>query len=360
MGRAGPGLIETMTLGLLLALSPAGYFAGYMMPDIFLPLALLALLTIGLFWSILSMGARWFWSVLLIAAMLFHNLNIALVTAMFILLILMRAPIARREGRGPALLIAGGIAGALAAQAGVTLAVRGLTGATPVSPPFLAARLIADGPGRAYLTENCPQSGFELCRHLGQLSTNSDLILWSGDPQQGLFWVATPREKRRIADEQLHFALAVAADRPGDALTSTTRSVVDQLRRWRLSEFNYAAFQRGSFVEKLPEPILGRTRRSAAFAEAMPTGLVALLAPFMATIGLAVMAALVWRERTEPHFLRPLLLVITTIFLALLLNAIICGAISTPHDRYQMRLVWLLPMLAAMLAIALRPNRRAA
>ena len=39
---------------------------------------------------------------------------------------------------------------------------------------------------------------------------------------------------------------------------------------------------------------------------------------------------------------------------ALLLNAAICGALSGPHHRYQARVVWLLPLLAA--GLLLRPR----
>jgi hypothetical protein len=42
------------------------------------------------------------------------------------------------------------------------------------------------------------------------------------------------------------------------------------------------------------------------------------------------------------------------LFFALVVNAIICGALSNPHDRYQSRLVWLAPLVVAIAAIGWR------
>jgi hypothetical protein len=39
---------------------------------------------------------------------------------------------------------------------------------------------------------------------------------------------------------------------------------------------------------------------------------------------------------------------------ALLINAAICGALSGPKGRYEMRLIWILPVVAAAIACASR------
>jgi hypothetical protein len=38
------------------------------------------------------------------------------------------------------------------------------------------------------------------------------------------------------------------------------------------------------------------------------------------------------------------------VLVALIGNAIVCGALSNPHDRYQSRLIWLAPFALALLA----------
>jgi hypothetical protein len=46
------------------------------------------------------------------------------------------------------------------------------------------------------------------------------------------------------------------------------------------------------------------------------------------------------------------------VLVALIGNAVVCGALSNPHDRYQSRLIWIVPFALALLAaqppIALR------
>jgi len=51
---------------------------------------------------------------------------------------------------------------------------------------------------------------------------------------------------------------------------------------------------------------------------------------------LAMLIAAVFRRRTDD-----VTLLMATVFLALLGNAVICGVISGPHDRYGSRLVWI-------------------
>jgi hypothetical protein len=33
------------------------------------------------------------------------------------------------------------------------------------------------------------------------------------------------------------------------------------------------------------------------------------------------------------------------------INAFVCGALSTPHDRYQARVIWLVPLVAMLLKL---------
>jgi hypothetical protein len=46
--------------------------------------------------------------------------------------------------------------------------------------------------------------------------------------------------------------------------------------------------------------------------------------------------------------------------LGVLLNAAVCGVLSGPHDRYQARTIWLVPLLAAGLALRPAPPVRTA
>jgi hypothetical protein len=44
--------------------------------------------------------------------------------------------------------------------------------------------------------------------------------------------------------------------------------------------------------------------------------------------------------------------------LGILVNALVCGGISQPATRYGARVIWLLPMLATLLALAAADRHR--
>jgi len=67
---------------------------------------------------------------------------------------------------------------------------------------------------------------------------------------------------------------------------------------------------------------------------------------FASMVVLLVALLLGWR-RAEFVDLALLAATITTVLLA---NAFVCGVLSNPHDRYGARLIWLGPLVAALLA----------
>ena len=62
-----------------------------------------------------------------------------------------------------------------------------------------------------------------------------------------------------------------------------------------------------------------------------------------------------WRRRDGPA-----LALVAALIAGLLVNAALGGALSDVHDRYQSRLIWLAPMVAAMLAMRWRSKPGAA
>ena len=91
-----------------------------------------------------------------------------------------------QQGEGAGFIAA--IVGALLANAIYQEAVLLKTGDEMRRPPFLAMRVIADGPGREYLRYACDRGAtYALCqfRHLDL--TNSQDMLWSDDRKKGIF-----------------------------------------------------------------------------------------------------------------------------------------------------------------------------
>jgi hypothetical protein len=60
----------------------------------------------------------------------------------------------------------------------------------------------------------------------------------------------------------------------------------------------------------------------------------------------------------QPKWIDPALRTLcATVLLALLGNAVICGVLSNPNDRYQNRLIWLAVLAAAIVAAEWRRSR---
>jgi len=333
---AGPFLLLTAALS---AGSSLAYFTGYLTPDLFSGLGILAAAHLLCRGPPLTAGQKTFWFVVLCWSALAHGSNILILLVVVVALLLATFTLRMPDRRAIALIvcaIAVGIAGELLFSG----AVRAISGDAPVRPPFLSARLIADGPGLAYLERTCPRSGFELCRHVDGMSGSSDAILWGQKGTRGVFSAVGNDERRRLGNEDLRFALAVLADRPVDVIGSSTRSVLAQAGKWRLREFNNVPGQSSELLAKLPPRVAGELAGSLAYRQTMPVRGVEMLSLVATLAGLALLLWALLRRSTDPE----LRLFLAVLLLGIAADIAVCGAISTPHDRYSMRVLWLIPM----------------
>jgi hypothetical protein len=85
-------------------------------------------------------------------------------------------------------------------------AVEKMTGAPPIRPPFLMARIIEDGPGYRYLQATCPHNGLAVCAFRDRFPSSADTFLWATDSNRGVFSTADPQTRRALSAEQLRFA----------------------------------------------------------------------------------------------------------------------------------------------------------
>ena len=333
-------------IGLLLAaLTPVGYFASYMLPDVFGALGLLAAGHLLFLWSQQSRSSRFFWFALLALATLFHTANMLLLTLLALAVAIGLAFRLPASKPGLAAIVGTVMIGFLG-QFAFSWGVEHATGAAPVRPPFLAARIIDDGPGYEYLREHCPEVRFVFCRAVGFRSRESAALLWSDDPREGIFQALTPAGQRLSAAQQNAFLLAVAKERPLELIRSSVGAFIRQLGYFKLESFNYTGPNNVYFRRKLPEPFLDHVKQSKAYQQKMPVTFVewATVASVLASlvvVALAVRAAFRREKKLTPVASFLLLLV-----LGVLINAAICGAFSTPRGRYQMRLIWVLPLAA--------------
>lgn len=346
----------SLSLAIIGLLTPAALFASYLMPDVFTGLTILACAML-IAKPDLPRSHRVFWFVLLTAALSFHATHVLLAAALLVLglgLQLRRPEPGRRVGLGA---IAVALLLAVLAEKTFGLAVERFVGAPPLRPPFLMARVIDDGPGYDYLKASCPGNGFQVCRFMERLPTGSDDFLWSFDPARGVFATVDGQTRRALSAEQMRFVLAVIAHDPLGQASAAAGNVLYQLRLLRVPEFGYEAWNLDGYRVKIPEPHRSRLFDSPAGRSQMPVeplGWVGMIS-FIAALGL-----IVWRLATRWRHVDPALrTLIGLLLVAVLLNAVICGVLSTPHHRYQARIAWLLPLAALMLEFWLRQPRPA-
>jgi len=333
----------------LATLTPVAFFASYLMPDIFAAVTILACASLLTLRASTPLWETITWVVLLSAALLFHDSHIviALVLLVFAVLwtVLSRRPIPWTGVSG----IAVALALAFAGEALFSFGVSKLVGAPPVRIPFLMARMIADGPGYRYLVRNCPGSQLTVCQFLNRLpQATSEDFLWSTEPDKGVFAVADAWTRRKLADEQFRFVRATVAFDPFGELAAVVHDTWSQFCQFDMGEFNFTAPQRVFLAAHIPEPYLGQMKTTRAWKETMPTRALSRTMVFLTVLSTACLIASIARRKRLGYSRRSIIFA-AAVVTGVITNAAVCGAMSVPLNRYQARVVWLLPLTAILL-----------
>lgn len=309
----------------IVLLSSATVFAALLMPDLLAALAILSCAMILPHWREMKRNERLFWWALLVAGIMSHSATLLIVASLLVIsLFFQRRPISWIPVLSTLLV---GVAAELSFAAGVTFAA----GSPPLRPPFLSARLIADGPGRQFLEEQCPRGAdFTLCSIYAALPTNSDVILWADN---GVGFISMPRNVQRAwSQEDLRFSAAVAANHPLAVGSSSALAVAKQSWGYKVSDVT-APLEN---TDRLTPAEFTRYSVTAVAKSRFPVWIwnASSIPLFVASIILLIGG----RRRLPPS--------VQIIILGVIIDVAVCGAISTPHDRYLMRVVWLLPFAA--------------
>ena len=337
----------------LALLTSAPFFASYAMPDLFAGIAILAAIRLLGVPDTPTRAERLFFMVMLVFALVSHTSHILVVAGLAIVAPFVFRMMVNRWNFAASgtVLVAVGLA--VLAEALFTATVVRVYQATPLRPPFLSARLIDDGPGYDYLVEHCAEQDFALCQFLEQLPQHSDTILWSKDPKTGVYALADDETKRALSDEQFDFALAVLKDRPLEQLAASLTRFGEQLRWFGLEEFQYFPSLRATLDSWFSGKSKARIQQTALYTGEFLLLSVNILTKFIVILSIFHLANLAYSRRQDAPGKHDELRQGFTIFavlcaLAILGNAAVAGILSTPHSRYQARVIWLLPMLSAI------------
>lgn len=345
-------------IGVLAITTSLPFTVTLLVPDYLTGLACAAMALLFCFWRDYSRLEKWILAGIIALAALSHSSNLPL------LVILSLAGVAAKllkvELSGKAAIIGlGAVSLGFAGDALFVYAVSYKTGMTPIRPPFLTARLIADGPGHKLLREHCSVQSFEVCRYTARTPHDSDLFLWS-EGADGVFSVADFSSQERMSEQDLRFAIATFRDYPLLTLASSGEAFARQLglidlRIWRGGGNAIPLYE----LSNLPTPVAARMAQTLSYQGQMP------VEPFESIIALVATALLIvavwclvhaWRSSNART--RMLGIALSIAILSIVANAAITGGLSKPDARYNLRVIWLLPLFTYLYAarIILRPE----
>ncbi len=211
------------------------------------------------------------------------------------------------------------------------------------SPPFLTARLIADGPGRWYLKQHCPEIDLALCESVEHLPDSADEFLWNPDG----IWARAARDgDDRIRQEEARFVLSVLRAYPREELAVMAAHFWQQLSTFGLWDLGPNEWALETFDTALPGE-KSNFLESWQASDELPLDFFSAVQYWavVGSLGMIVLFVPVLLRRQPARLLGLSVIILTT----LVANAFLTGALSNVEERYQSRVVWLLPLLAGLL-----------
>lgn len=340
--------------------STLGIYVGTTMPDVFVGFGVLAAGLVLVWGDRLRPLERASLSLLVTAAAAAHPTHAPVISVAVITLALaswlapgLRAPSRKAFVTVVAATVAGGAAILLAQQVGSRVLGERLR-----YPPLLMARLVADGPGRTFLEQACPSRPLALCAYRDRPLENAQTILWDPDPARGVFSPADPATRLRLIEEERELILGALRTDPWGVLRTALGNTIGLLFSLRLEgevEHVMPARALAALGELLPGTVAA-WQRTAVVRGSWPFALLDLW--LAGTAALAFLFLLWWvsvggrRLGSEAELGRHRALFVFCIA-GLVTNAAICGIVSGPLPRYNMRLLWLVPACALFFALTL-------
>jgi hypothetical protein len=337
-------LVLVLLLSLLTSLA---WFASLIMPDILGPVAYLSIYLLVFARETFSRLEHLSVAVIAWWAIASHVTHLMLATGICLLLALLL--VRQRQfvhSRLKALVEVGLI---ITLAAGAQLAVHDYLYGKPSLNgkrlPFLMARVIADGPGEWYLENNCGQVKLAICDYLDELPMDTDDFLWAAD---GIWQRATEQTKARLREEEIPFVLATLRAYPRQQLFKSAANFWYQLTTFDLSLFHPNDWVLQEFDRVLPAErssyIQSRQARDALPYEVFTS--IQDCAVIAALVLIGVFTPRLWRGRSAR--LAGLALIILSTVVG---NAMVTGTLSMVENRFQSRVVWLLPLLAGVFTL---------
>jgi hypothetical protein len=229
---------------------------------------------------------------------------------------------------------------------GANFALSGRVAWTPGGYGIVFARMLQDGIVKRHLDAHCGERHFKLCPYRDDLPKTADAFLWGAGPFNAL------GRFDGLGDEMRTIVIESLAEYPGTQIETAIVASAKQLVSVATGEgvlttilHTYGIMERYT-PSVVPDMRAARQQHGELHFEALNAVQVPLALGAMAALPLFVLLGLRRRVYVDLAFLA------ATVSLAILGNAVVCGALSNAHDRYGARLAWV-PLLITVL-VALR------
>ena len=353
-----------LLLALLLTLGTSlPWFVGQIMPDIFTPLMILALALHFFTQDMLPRPSRIILVSLIGMAVAFHQANL-LVALWMLPAVGLCALLGWRPSRA---ILHGLIAGGIGLTFGVVallaanLVLDGRFALSNGGSVFLLARLLEDGTAFDYLEKTCPQQRFAVCANLDELS--------SFRPRTGLggyFLFGGPVDRLGgLRAEESEASAIVAGTLRAYPLTQFRAAIFNgwrQLFSFRTGE-GLCAYAETEFWSMTIRNIFGPAVYDNYLKSKQIRDILCNRFEFINYIHFTVLfgsslilvgfLALGGRRKQPRVFF-----VGVFVFVLMFGNAVMLAALSGPNNRYENRVIWLVPLLAACLVLERLPYPR--
>jgi hypothetical protein len=333
------------TIAAMSALTTLPWLTAILLTDIFCGLGVFSLYLLLLRNDVLSGPERVGLIVLTAVAAATHSATIAvlavLLTAAALVWLFDRGRLPAANLRRGAIALMLGVTMTFAANYVVAKQVAWTPGGFALS----FGRMLQDGIVKKYLDEHCPNPPLQLCAYKNELPNNADVWFWGSKLFDSLGrFAGLGKEMEKIALDSL-FEYPVLQIQTAAVATAKQLVAVhtgEGVVHW--TWHTYFIIQ--DFAPQLLPTMWAARQQRGEISFAAINALQYPLA--LLSIALLPVLLLLARHNRVPPDIAELA---AWVSLTLLANALVCGALSNPHDRYGARVVWLATFAVGLAAL---------